>query len=178
VWKRTNEDKEIELNWKKREPTRKPTRHGPNAFYREMTVYALLYDQTDMTYLFSECVLAMSSIQFFEFFRLSSWSIRSELKKDPSCVMGSFLTQMGLQWPILSFLLQSSIFWCSVPIKDMHYNKDLKILEYIQAKTQKTENLNLHRFELHRPSSKGTKLLLLVIKLAASSIKDIQRTWQ
>jgi len=34
----------------------------------------------------------------------------------------------------------------------------------IPAKTQKTENSNLHRFELHRPWSKGTKLLLQVIK--------------
>ena len=30
--------------------------------------------------------------------------------------------------------------------------------------TPKTENSNLHGFELHRPSSKGTKLLLQVIK--------------
>ena len=34
----------------------------------------------------------------------------------------------------------------------------------IPAKTPKTENSNLHGFELHRPSSKGTKLLLQVIK--------------
>ena len=32
------------------------------------------------------------------------------------------------------------------------------------GKTSKTENSNLHGFELHRPSSKGTKLLLQVIK--------------
>ena len=32
------------------------------------------------------------------------------------------------------------------------------------AKTEKTENSNLHGFEVHRPSSKGTKLLLQVIK--------------
>jgi len=32
------------------------------------------------------------------------------------------------------------------------------------AKTQKTENSNLYGFELHRPSSKGTKLLFQVIK--------------
>ena len=32
------------------------------------------------------------------------------------------------------------------------------------AKTQKTENSNLHGFELHRPSSKGTKSQLQVIK--------------
>jgi len=31
-------------------------------------------------------------------------------------------------------------------------------------KTPKIENSNLHGFELHRPSSKGTKLLLQVIK--------------
>ena len=35
---------------------------------------------------------------------------------------------------------------------------------YIPAKTQKTENSNLHGFEVHRPSSKDTKLLLQVIK--------------
>ena len=34
----------------------------------------------------------------------------------------------------------------------------------IPAKTPKTENSNLHGFELHRPSSKGTTLLLQVIK--------------
>jgi len=34
----------------------------------------------------------------------------------------------------------------------------------LPAKTQKTENSNLHGFEVHRPSSKGTKLLLQVIK--------------
>ena len=35
---------------------------------------------------------------------------------------------------------------------------------YIPAKTPKIENSNLHGFELHRPSSKGTRLLLQVIK--------------
>ena len=35
---------------------------------------------------------------------------------------------------------------------------------YLPAKTQKTENSNLLGFQLHRPSSKGTKLLLQVIK--------------
>ena len=34
----------------------------------------------------------------------------------------------------------------------------------IPAKIQKTENPNLHGFEVHRPSSKGTKLLFQVIK--------------
>ena len=34
----------------------------------------------------------------------------------------------------------------------------------LPAKTQKIENSNLHGFELHRHSSKGTKLLLQVIK--------------
>ena len=32
------------------------------------------------------------------------------------------------------------------------------------GKNKKTENSNLHRFEVHRPSSKGTKLLFQVIK--------------
>ena len=32
------------------------------------------------------------------------------------------------------------------------------------AKAQKTENSNIHGFEVYRPSSKGTKLLLQVIK--------------
>jgi len=32
------------------------------------------------------------------------------------------------------------------------------------AKTQKTENSNLHGFELHRPSRKGTKLLFKIVK--------------
>ena len=34
----------------------------------------------------------------------------------------------------------------------------------IPTKIQKTENSNLHGFELHRPSSKGTKVLFQVIK--------------
>jgi len=34
----------------------------------------------------------------------------------------------------------------------------------IPARTQKTENSNLHGFEVHRPSSKGTKLLFQIIK--------------
>ena len=39
-----------------------------------------------------------------------------------------------------------------------------EVVGLIPAKTQKTENSNLHGFEAHRPSSKGTKLLLQVIK--------------
>ena len=39
-----------------------------------------------------------------------------------------------------------------------------EVVGSIPAKTQKTENSNLHGFEVHRPSSKGTKLLLQVIK--------------
>ena len=39
-----------------------------------------------------------------------------------------------------------------------------KVVGSIPAKTQKTENSSLHGFELHRPSSKGTKLLLQVLK--------------
>jgi hypothetical protein len=35
---------------------------------------------------------------------------------------------------------------------------------HIPAKTQKTENSNLHGFELHRPISKNIKLLLQLIK--------------
>ena len=34
----------------------------------------------------------------------------------------------------------------------------------VRQNPQKTESSNLHRFELHRPSSKGTKLLFQVIK--------------
>jgi len=44
------------------------------------------------------------------------------------------------------------------------------------AKTQKTENSDLHGFELHRPSSKGTKSLLQVIKAIINRIfTDILR---
>ena len=39
-----------------------------------------------------------------------------------------------------------------------------EVVGSIPAKTQKTENSNVHGFEVHRPSSKGTKLLLHVIK--------------
>jgi len=34
---------------------------------------------------------------------------------------------------------------------------------FIPAKTEETDNSNLHGFEVHRPSSKGTKLLFQVI---------------
>ena len=39
-----------------------------------------------------------------------------------------------------------------------------EVVGSIPAKTPKTEKSNLHGFELHRPSSKGTKLLFHVIK--------------
>ena len=54
---------------------------------------------------------------------------------------------------------------------------DVKLAELVRAreclsrgrrfdsgKNSKTENSNLHGFELHRPSSKGTKLLFQVMK--------------
>ena len=45
------------------------------------------------------------------------------------------------------------------------------------AKTPKTENSNLHGFEVHRPSSKGTKLLLQVMKaiINQSEANDVCR---
>ena len=54
---------------------------------------------------------------------------------------------MGVFAPLRVVLSPSRVWLCSVP-----------------AKTQKTDNSNLHGFELHRPSSTGTKLLLRVIK--------------
>ena len=39
-----------------------------------------------------------------------------------------------------------------------------EVVGSIPTKTQKIENPNLRGFELHRPSSKGTTLLLQVIK--------------
>ena len=39
-----------------------------------------------------------------------------------------------------------------------------EVVGSITAKTPKTENPNLHGFELHRPSSKGAKLLLQVME--------------
>ena len=39
-----------------------------------------------------------------------------------------------------------------------------EVVGSIPAKTPKIENLNLHGFEIHRPSSKGTELLLQVPK--------------
>ena len=41
-----------------------------------------------------------------------------------------------------------------------------------RQKLKKTENSNLHGFELHRPSSKGTKLLLQVIKAIINQTRD------
>ena len=42
--------------------------------------------------------------------------------------------------------------------------------QFDSCKTPKTENSNLHGFELHRPSSKGTALLVRVITINQSSI--------
>jgi len=59
---------------------------------------------------------------------------------------------------------------CAIAIlafADAWIRDDVKLAQVvgsIPAKTQKIENSNLHGFELHRPSSKGTKLLLQVIK--------------
>jgi len=108
-----------------------PTRHGANGV---LPWNGRLHTTKDMTYLFSECILAMSSRanHLFKFFRLSFWSIWSE--EELSCVLGSFPTQIGPQWPILSIfsynspyfraLLQSSICisvkisksWCRHPM--------------------------------------------------------------
>jgi len=43
-------------------------------------------------------------------------------------------------------------------------NVNPEVVGSIPAKTQKTENSNLHGFEVHRPSNKGTKLLFQSIK--------------
>jgi len=43
------------------------------------------------------------------------------------------------------------------------------------AKTPKTENSNLHGFDLHRPSSKGTKSLLQVIKAIINQSRERER---
>jgi len=45
-----------------------------------------------------------------------------------------------------------------------------KVVGLIPAKTLKIENLNLHGFELHRPSRKGIKLLFEVIKAIINQI--------
>jgi len=41
-------------------------------------------------------------------------------------------------------------------------NCQSEVVGSILAKPKKTENSNLHKFELHRPSSKGTKSLFQV----------------
>ena len=48
---------------------------------------------------------------------------------------------------------------------------DFEVVGSTPAKTPKTENSNVPGFELHRPSSKGTKLLFRVIK---AMIKQMQ----
>ena len=47
-----------------------------------------------------------------------------------------------------------------------------------RQKIQKTENSNLHGFELHRPSSKGTKLLLQVIQAIINKSGEFWRRSQ
>ena len=44
-----------------------------------------------------------------------------------------------------------------------------------RQKTQNPENSNLYGFEVHRPSSKGTKLLFQVIKAIIKQIKHVKR---
>jgi len=46
-----------------------------------------------------------------------------------------------------------------------------EVIGSIPAKTQKTQNPNLHGFELHEPSSKSTKLLSQVIKAIIIQIR-------
>ena len=50
-------------------------------------------------------------------------------------------------------------------------NVNLEVVGSIPAKTQKTEISNLHGFELHKPLSKGTRLLLQVIKVIINQLK-------
>jgi len=45
-----------------------------------------------------------------------------------------------------------------------------EVVSSIPAKTQYPENSNLNESELHRPSSKGTKLLLQVIKTIINQV--------
>jgi len=51
----------------------------------------------------------------------------------------------------------------------LFHDKLPEVVGSILARTQKTEDSNLHGFELHRPSSKGTKLLFQVIKATIKS---------
>jgi len=46
-----------------------------------------------------------------------------------------------------------------------------QVVGSIPAKTQQTENSNLHGFEVRRPSSKGTVLLFQVIKAIINQSK-------
>ena len=48
------------------------------------------------------------------------------------------------------------------------------IIIVFPAKTQKTDNSNLHGFELHRPSSKGTKLLIRVVKAIINQLWPLE----
>ena len=46
-----------------------------------------------------------------------------------------------------------------------------------RQKLKKPRNSNLHVFELHRPSSKGTKLLFQVIKAIINQSKTLAKRW-
>jgi len=50
--------------------------------------------------------------------------------------------------------------------------------EQLLAKTPKTENSNLHGFEVHRPSSKGTELLFQVIKAIINQDSRLAYQWK
>ena len=54
--------------------------------------------------------------------------------------------------------------WVELEDKDVHCKEWECTIEHFTEKLKKTENSNRHGFEVHRPSSKGAKLLLQVIK--------------
>ena len=80
---------------------------------------------------------SMPSSRLSDIFRLNflidSIQARKDLEKDSSCVLGSFLNQMGPHRQILLFSTQEPIFLCSVPIKHMNYYKDPQKLELLDS---------------------------------------------
>jgi len=57
------------------------------------------HDKTDITYVFPEFVLTMSSIEVLEIFHLSlkSIMIQSEVQKDSSCLLGSYFIKQNIK---------------------------------------------------------------------------------
>jgi len=108
--------------------------------------------------LFAIWSLLPQRFHYYYFLSIVSWQYRKFLfHHSDTCAVSSVFNTVGLLiliklCPVFTFLQQLLTKNCAL------------FTHTRQAKTQQTENSNPHGFELHRPLSKGFKLLLQVIK--------------